>query len=280
MPSPFPGMDPYLEAPDLWPDLHDALAAEIRTTLNALLPAPYYARLEMRPEVGIVSGRGRARRRITPDVAVARPSRPAGGVESVGLIDSPRQIVSASRKVGVRSEPIRHAYVEVRDAKRAHGLVTLIEIASPSNKREGGDRKAYLKKQSEILDSSASLIELDLLRGGDRLLINPELADFVALIEPEPEYLVLVNRWWDRTDGLAYEIFPIPLDQPLPCIPIPLGQGEDETPLDLQFVFQHAYDGGPYHRGAVDYDQPPEPPLPDDQLAWARECIKNWRGKV
>ena len=54
MKSPFPGMDPYLEAPDVWPDLHDALAGEIRTALNGSLPPPYYARLEMRPEIGIV----------------------------------------------------------------------------------------------------------------------------------------------------------------------------------------------------------------------------------
>ena len=54
MPSPFPGMDPYLEAPHIWPDLHDALAAEIRNDLNQTLPTPYYARLEMRPELGII----------------------------------------------------------------------------------------------------------------------------------------------------------------------------------------------------------------------------------
>jgi hypothetical protein len=53
MPSPFPGMDPYLEAPDIWPDFHDALAGEISSELNRTLPRPYYARLEMRPEVGI-----------------------------------------------------------------------------------------------------------------------------------------------------------------------------------------------------------------------------------
>ena len=54
MASPFPGMDPYLEAPDIWPDLQSALAAEIRNELNQTLPAPYYARLEKRPELGII----------------------------------------------------------------------------------------------------------------------------------------------------------------------------------------------------------------------------------
>ena len=73
MPSPFPGMDPYLEAPDIWPDFHDALAGEIRGALNQTLPAPYYARLEMRPEVGIVEDGGYTRR-IVPDVALVRRS--------------------------------------------------------------------------------------------------------------------------------------------------------------------------------------------------------------
>jgi hypothetical protein len=47
-------MDPYLEAPDIWPDFHDSLAATIRAELNARLPEPYYARLQMRPELGVV----------------------------------------------------------------------------------------------------------------------------------------------------------------------------------------------------------------------------------
>ena len=68
MPSPFPGMDPYLEAPDTWPDFHDAFAAEIRRELNRVLPQPYYARLAKRPEVGIVGDE--ALRRIIPDVAI------------------------------------------------------------------------------------------------------------------------------------------------------------------------------------------------------------------
>jgi hypothetical protein len=80
MPSPFPGMDPYLEAPDIWPDLHEALAGEIRAELNLLLPPPYYARLEVRPEVGIVDDAGTARR-IVPDVTVSI-GRSDGGVRT------------------------------------------------------------------------------------------------------------------------------------------------------------------------------------------------------
>src|SRR3954465_15818408 len=89
--SPFPGMDPYLEAPDLWPDLHDALAGEIRAALNGSLPPPYYARLEMRPEIGIVAGP--SRRRVVLDVAVVRspaPSRGEAAGVAAAVLDSPR----------------------------------------------------------------------------------------------------------------------------------------------------------------------------------------------
>src|SRR5438876_54123 len=138
MPSPFPGMDPYLEAPDIWPDFHEALASEIRAALNQSLPAPYYARLEMRPEVGIVEDGG-YRRRIVPDVAIVRPPRAPAEQSGVAILEAPRAIISPSFEVNVASESIRHPFVEIRDPSRGHRLVTLIEIASPSNKRPGPD---------------------------------------------------------------------------------------------------------------------------------------------
>ncbi len=53
MPSIFPGMDPYLEAPWIWPDFHNSFADEIRRILNELLPKHYFAQLEARSELGI-----------------------------------------------------------------------------------------------------------------------------------------------------------------------------------------------------------------------------------
>jgi hypothetical protein len=279
MPSPFPGMDPYLEASHLWPDLHDALAAEIRNQLNSALPAPYYAQLEMRPEVGIVEGTEK-RRRIGPDVSVARSSFSTGEAAAVAILEGARKTTSPSKKLTFASEPSRHAYVEVRDSSLSHALVTLIEIASPANKKHGRDRRLYLQKQQQVLDSNASLIELDLLRTGDRLLSNPFLQEAVDFMTPAPDYLVLVNRAWQRVGAsLDYEVFPILLSELLPCIPVPLREGQEETPLDLQYAFQRAYDGGPYRRGAVDYDKPPQPPLAGEWAAWAEEKVRAWRAK-
>ena len=41
VPSPFPGMDPYLEAPEIWVDFHGRLAEGISSDLNRKLPARY-----------------------------------------------------------------------------------------------------------------------------------------------------------------------------------------------------------------------------------------------
>jgi len=239
MPSPFPGMDPYLEAPDIWPDFHQAVALEISAQLNRTLPLPYYARLGMRPEIGVI------------------------GDEDLQRI--------------IRDEPLRHHFVEIRDASRGHVLVTLIEIVSPSNKRPGPDRHAYEAKQQEILQSDTSLIELDLLRAGRPLIGGPLIIEAAAGLEPRPDYLVAVNRAWQRGADLEYELFPIRLEEPLPCIPVPLRKDEPEVPLDLQYTFHQAYDGGPYARGAVDYGAPPDPPLGPDRADWLIGCLERWR---
>src|SRR5690348_13613100 len=47
MPSPFPGMDPYLEG-DLWHDYHDTLAGAIRAQVAPLLGPHYVALLAKR----------------------------------------------------------------------------------------------------------------------------------------------------------------------------------------------------------------------------------------
>lgn len=277
MPSPFPGMDPYLEAPHIWPDLHNALAGGIRSELNQTLPRPYYARMEMRTELGIVED-GKSRQRIIPDITVVRLPHPQAAPGGVAVIDHPRRGISNSVEFLMQSEPIRHYFVEIRDSSQGHKLITLIEILSPSNKRRGPDREAYRAKQREVLESDAHLIEIDLLRSGDRVMPDVNLTALIHQLDQPVDYLVLVNRAWRRGGVLAYQVFPFGLREWLPCIPVPLKQDEPEVPLDLQFVFNRAYDGGPYRRGAVDYNRPPEPPLSGDDAGWAEALIAGRAG--
>lgn len=274
MPSPFPGMDPYLEAPDIFPDFHDRFAEHISAELNRTLPAPYYARLEMRPEVGIIGDE--IQRRIVPDVSVQQPPWPtsASTAGSVAVLDGPRTEASFSVEITVPSEPIRHHFVEVRDSQRAHVLVTLIEIVSPSNKRSGVDRQAYEAKQQEVLHSDASLVEVDLLRSGRPVAGGAYVIESANKLDPTPDYIVVVSRAWKRGARLGHQLFTFGLRDLLPCITTPLREGEEEVPLDLQYVFNLAYDGGPYRRGAVDYTVPADSPLRSEDQAWADDLLR------
>ena len=96
------------------------------------------------------------------------------------------------------NEPLRHFSVEVRDSAHGHSLVTLIEIASPTNKRSGPDQRAYEAKQQEILESDTSLVELDLLRSGRPVIGGPRAVEAIWELDPRPDYLIAINRAWQR----------------------------------------------------------------------------------
>lgn len=277
MPSPFPGMDPWLEAADIWPDFHDRFASEMSAVLNATLPAPYYARLQMRPEIGVVDDDAGTvyRRRVIPDVTVVESKRGGvGGGVGLAMAAMPRTGISDYLELIVPDAGGRHLSVEICDPRRRHRLITFIEIVSPANKMPGDDRRSYLEKHNDVFGSDASLIEIDLLRGGRRLLPNVLVERKLSELEPPPDYLVLANAAWTRGEGLgAWRVFPVPLRQMLPVVAVPLRAGEPEIPLDLQYVFNRAYDAGPYRRGAIDYELPPHPPLAAADYAWARQQI-------
>ncbi len=264
---PFVGMDPYLEASDIWPDFHERVAVELSGELNESLPRPYYAIVEKRTELGIVSGTN-ATRPIMPDILVVRrPIQVSTKEGGIMIAENPRVEITPGVELRAQTEPFFHPFVEIRDAARGHKLVTLIEIVSPSNKRPGPDRRAYEAKQREVIESDAHLIELDLLRGGRRLLPYPELEDAVHRFGCD--YLVVVNRSNLRQDTwIDFTVYPIDVRELLPVLPVPLGQNDPDVPLDLQAVAQRAYLRGPYLR-AIDYTQPPpEPAFSEEKLDW------------
>ncbi len=269
---PFAGMDPYLEAPDIWPDFHERLATLVSEMLNENLPAPYYARLEMRAELGVIFESG-VERRIVLDIMVVTHPHPSAASPQTAALEQTRATVAEGYGVRIFTEPLSHHFIEIRDGARGHKLVTLVEIVSPTNKRPGPDRRAYESKQREILASDAHLIELDFIRAGRRLLPYPELDD--AVHQLQCDYLVLVNRSNLRADAwMDYTLYPIDVREMLPVIPVPLLGNDPDVPLDLQFVAQRAYRGGPYLR-AIDYTQPPpEPPFAAEKLEWIEASLR------
>ncbi|MCB0255853.1 MAG: DUF4058 family protein [Anaerolineae bacterium] len=273
--SPFPGMDPYLENPDIWPDFHDRLAAAMSSVLNTALPDHYYARLQSRPELGIVMHQGRARR-INPDVTVVRTEmREARALYETGgaaVLELPRTQVSPAVEFRLPDDMFRHPFVEIRSSTGGHKLVTLIGILSPANKCPGPDRQAYESKQQEILASDAHLIEIDLLRYGRRVLPSFELERQVA--ELDPAYLILLSRSPRRGDyWIDFSSYPVSLHDMLPCIPVPLQAPDPDVLLDLQYLFNRVYAEGPYSR-MIDYRVDPDPPLEDEDASWADRLLR------
>ena len=270
--SPFPGMDPYLEAPDIWPDFHDALVNAIRVDLNATLPPPYYARSQKRAELGVALEAGQLRR-IIPDVVVAwQPQENQPPSAGIAVVDQPRTEATAGVKLRVHTDPFQHRFVEIRDTSRNHKLITVIEIVSPANKQPGPDRHSYEAKQREILESDANLIELDLLRVDERLLAYPELVAVVA--QMSPSYLVLLNRSAERSDTWSdYTLYPIGMREILPCIPVPLAGDDPDVLVDLQVVFNRVYQEGPYAR-LIDYTAAPQPSLIAEDAKWADTLLQ------
>lgn len=244
-------MDPYLEAPELWPGVHNALAAEIQAWLNARLSPGYVAMLDgyvVYEEMEV-----EAIRQVRPNVA-AYGTGP-GSAEQIGpTMVAMRAPVMSEIPVDIAVELFS---VEIR---RAHAgtLVTVIEILSPINKRPGDQAfEEYRRKRRELLRSGVHVLEIDLLRGGQR----PPLTRPV----PSAPYYVTLSRSERRPN---VEVWPIQLADRLPIVPVPLVAPDPDVPLDLALLVASVYERGGFGR-VLDYaGPPPPPPLSASETAW------------
>jgi hypothetical protein len=250
-------MDPYLEPPGPWKDVHRQLAVSLRQGLYPALPEPYYILLDedavtdyLEPEEIGVS---------LPDTTIGRrDERPA----SAQATPTPRASEISAPVVATLSVPVpaRRYFLEIRKHPDRR-LVTVIEILSPANKRPGRDRDAYLQKRDTYLASQVHFLELDFLRSGDR---------WEARGEPQAAYRVLLSRRGVRHRA---EVWPIALRQSLPVVAVPLERPDPDVALDLQQAMDRAYDEARYDR-VIDYrGAVPPPPLSDDDARWARERV-------
>ncbi len=256
MPSPFPGMDPYLEG-SLWTSVHFALSAEIARQLAPklrprylVLPAERFV-MELPESVAVTTAD------IYPDVGVAEAMPPSTGTIEAAPVSAPLRVAT------VMPSPVPHVTIEIRDTA-SRTLVTAIEVLSPTNKR-GNGREEYLAKRQRILLSRAHLMEIDLLRNGERVPMQQPL--------PDAPYFVLLSRAESRP---LTEVWPIALDEPLPVVPVPLLPGDADVLLDLQLAFTTTYDSLGFDL-AVDYTRPPEVPLSSEAAAWAEERLRGVR---
>ena len=260
MPSPFPGMDPYLEHREIWPGFHADLAVELKRQLNRQMSERYYAEVE----VLTVSD--------DLDLEISHKTRPDVGVFETTDLELELTPDAATATIApapiTRLAPLPSRIRSVRVYRTAtQELVTTIEILSPFNKRPASDGLSdYRRKRRLILASQVHLVEVDLLRGGERPGL--ELVD-----EPiDTDYILLVNRY--GLERLS-EIWPAPLNEPLPLIPVPLLPPDPDVPLDLNAAIREVYDGSRYER-RISYRLPaPLPPLRPAMAEWVASLLES-----
>ncbi len=257
MPSPFPGMDPWLEDAEVFPNLHGKLINAIEDALNAALPPGYVALSKSRVWVDPELTR-------EPDVSVyGRPHPPAA--ETVGTVTLTGLVAVGKRR---KSDPLEEPYLEILSG-RGKRLVTAVEVVSLSNKRAGRDgRKSYQEKQDEYALSGVHLVEVDLLRRGPHVTAVPLgrlRRRFGAF-----DYHVSVML---AGDPPTYHAAGLRLTDRLPTVGIPLDAGIPDVPVDLQAMLDQVYDRTRYTE-VFDYTDPPDPPLTAEQQAWADGVLR------
>lgn len=250
MPNPFPGMNPYLEHPEIWPGVHHWLIVELARFLSPQLRPKYRVAVEVRmyetigeesllvgiPDLTVKSSKETTQQPLT-NIAVAQsPTQP--------------QIVEVPLP-----ETIKQGYLEVREVATSE-VVTAIEILSPVNKRSGEGRKQYENKRNKVLGSSTHLVEIDLLRQGQPMPVYRS--------NMQTHYRILVSRGNRRPQANLYS-FNLP--DTIPAFPLPLKSGDKEPLVDLQLLLSNVYDQASYDL-AIDYRQEPVPSLSAEDRVW------------
>ena len=253
MPSPFPGMDPYLEDPAFWEDFHRRFITYCADYLGDRLPDQYEARIDER--LRVVEAPDAPRRDILPDVTVTRGPARASGSRSSSAAGPVATLEPVTIPAPVMTE-VRDTWIEVLHRPERF-LVTAIEVLSPTNKTGNGFGE-YAYKRSAVLEQQASLVEIDLLIGGQRLELSRPL--------PRGDYYAYVTRASRRRN---VDVYAWSLRDPLPTIPIPLKAPDPDIGLNLAEIFAHTFERGRYAR-SLRYDAAPPAPMSEETAAWAR----------
>lgn len=227
MPSPFPGMNPYLQQSSVWTDFHNRFIATLSEFIAARVAPAYYVRIE---EQLYVHEWPSPFARADVSVSERSKSEPRGGGGATTL-SAPLELTDPVPTVD--HERIPYLEVVSRDDRR---VVTVIELLSPTNKYAGADRSALLNRAIHYL-------EVDLLRGGPRMPIR-EL--------PDCDYYVYLSRFHRRPQ---VEFWPLRLRDQLPLVPVPLLPDDEDARVDLQDLLNTVYDRARYEFSIYDDQQ-------------------------
>ena len=259
MVSPFPGMDPYLER--FWRDVHARLIIYAADQLQGNLPSDLRARVEDRVVVEPGDGDSRS---VFPDIRIVQrghgPSHAATSQTNIAMLEP--------ITLRLDDEPMTETFIEIIDVGSGKQVVSVIEVVSLANKVPGDSQEKYRRKRDELRSGAVSLVEIDLLRAGQRQFGVPR--DRVPASH-RTTYQVCVRKGWESS---AVQIYPVPLRLRLPVIQIPLRQTDSPVPLDLQALIELCYRNGGYDDD-IDYRSQPDPPLDAQDDAWADELLRS-----
>lgn len=262
MTSPFPGMDPYIEASGLWEDFHTRLIGGIDAALSTFLPERYELRLGERNYVAIAESEEKVEHPFKPDLDIVSATPPQGTGKGTAVVEPAADADPVSMRAFI-AEPFRESFIEIYTDEPERYLVTCIEVLSPSNKRRGSKgRKLYKRKRQGMLLGGTNFIEIDLLRRGRRM----------PMLDPWPEspYTLLVGR---SALTPSCRVWPAHFQRRLPVIPVPLAHPDPDLALDLQPLIETIYARSRYAR-RIDYSKPLKPPLTAEETRWLAEQLR------
>ena len=258
MGSPFPGMDPYLEWH--WGDVHTRLIVYACDQLRGQLPEGLRVRAE---EQVFVQADDTEDRAYYPDVRVVSEP-PATYGQASGQSAAP---VAEPLVVQMETEPATRRSIRIIDARSGNRVITAIEFLSMANKSDERGCRAYRQKQRDMIEAGVNFVEIDLIRGGHYVLAVREDRLPVTHLTT---YRICVTR--TARSGQA-EVYPVPLQQRLPAIRIPLRATDADVHLDLQPLIDRSYENGGYEQD-IDYSVEPVPPLSPSDAAWAHALLQ------
>ncbi|MBG1269601.1 DUF4058 family protein [Nostoc sp. WHI] len=257
MPSPFPGMNPYLEDPALWQKVHKRLIVAIADSLSPLLRPKYIVDIEER--VYQTSGEDALLVGI-PDVAVQRQKSVINSeTANVAIVSPPVEAMTVTVPM---LETVRESYLEVREVATRE-VVTVIEVLSPKNKRPGEGRRVYERKRQRVLGSFTNLVEIDLLRDGKPMLVFGD--------GTQNDYRILVCRGKNLPQA---DLYAFNLQDVIPSFPLPLRTGDSEPLVDLQSLLAGIYDRASYDL-VINYSQEPALQLSEQNAVWVDALLRD-----
>jgi Protein of unknown function (DUF4058) len=262
MNSPFPGMDPYIEACGIWGDFHHTLIADIQRHLGATVPERYLVRSEERSYLVLADEEGKTEHGMLPDVKVTGPIGKEPPATGTAVAELETDVESVSMEALVVDEH-RESFIEIYEAGEKQQLVTVIEVLSPSNKKPRSKGwKLYHRKRQSLLIGGANFVEIDLLRGGRKM----------PMLQPWPRcpYTLLVSRRSLLSRCRVWLGWSL---KPLPVIPIPLLRPDPDVSLALQPLIETIYARNRYHR-SIDYTKPLQPPLAETEAVFLAEQLR------